>query len=130
VPRKIITTTSGPKSQRATEIQNAEVEERRIVNQIRLKKKMFPVCNVSPLSLQPGMVIPIPGKPTGQSSFLSVTNSASSGERISTRPSTISPFESRISLVFALASQANSLTQRRKCFSLSNFVISLLLFHS
>ncbi|KOM39050.1 hypothetical protein LR48_Vigan03g243200 [Vigna angularis] len=73
---------------------------------------MFPVCNLSPVSLQPGMVIPVPGKSTGQSSFLSVTNSSSSGERISTRPSTISPFESRISLVFALASQANSLSQR------------------
>ncbi|KAK7378798.1 hypothetical protein VNO80_04246 [Phaseolus coccineus] len=73
---------------------------------------MFPVCNLSPLSLQPVRVIPIPGKPTRHSSFLSVTNSASPGERISTRKSTVSPFESRISLVFALASQANSLSQR------------------
>lgn len=121
--RKIVTSTSGPKSQRATEIQNAE-EEGRLVNQIRLKK-MFPVCNLSPLSLQPVRVVPIPGKPTRHSSFLSVTNS---GERISTRKSNISPFESRISLVFALASQANSLSQRRNCFSPSNFVISLLLF--
>ncbi|ESW34900.1 hypothetical protein PHAVU_001G190400 [Phaseolus vulgaris] len=70
---------------------------------------MFPVCNLSPLSLQPVRVVPIPGKPTRHSSFLSVTNS---GERISTRKSNISPFESRISLVFALASQANSLSQR------------------
>ncbi|CAJ1885517.1 unnamed protein product [Sphenostylis stenocarpa] len=73
---------------------------------------MFPVCNLSPLSLQPVMVTSILGKPTKHSSFLFVTNSASSGEGISTRRSTISPFESRISLIFALASQANSLSQR------------------
>ncbi|KAL2345232.1 hypothetical protein Fmac_006517 [Flemingia macrophylla] len=69
---------------------------------------MFPLSNPS-LFLQPSIVPPIPGKPT----TLSVTNSASSVERIITvHRRTISPFESRISLVFALASQANSLSQR------------------
>ncbi|KAG5083950.1 hypothetical protein JHK82_054116 [Glycine max] len=75
---------------------------------------MFTICNPSSLSRQPGIVAPIPVKPIKHSSNLSVTNSASSGERISssTRRRTISPFESRISLIFALASQANSLSQR------------------
>ncbi|KAK7396690.1 hypothetical protein VNO78_17848 [Psophocarpus tetragonolobus] len=60
---------------------------------------MFPVCNLSSLSLQSRIAAP----------FLSVTNS---GERISNRGKIISPFESRISLIFALASQANALSQR------------------
>ncbi|XP_029126875.1 heme-binding-like protein At3g10130, chloroplastic isoform X2 [Cajanus cajan] len=73
---------------------------------------MFPLSNPS-LSLQSSIVAPIPAKPTKHSSTLSVTNSASSGERITAaRRRTISPFEARISLVFALASQANSLSQR------------------
>ncbi|KAH1258793.1 Heme-binding-like protein, chloroplastic [Glycine max] len=65
-------------------------------------------------SLQSSILTPIPVKPTKLSSNLSVTNSASYGERISssTRRRTISPFESRISLIFALAPQANTLSQR------------------
>ncbi|XP_061366746.1 heme-binding-like protein At3g10130, chloroplastic isoform X2 [Gastrolobium bilobum] len=55
----------------------------------------------------------IPRKPNKFSSTNSIiTNTASPGERISTRRRTMSASETRISLIFALASQANSLSQR------------------
>ncbi|XP_027349516.1 heme-binding-like protein At3g10130, chloroplastic [Abrus precatorius] len=72
---------------------------------------MFPVSKPS-VSLQSSMVPSIPVKPNIHSSTFSITNSASSGERITTRRRTMSPFETRISLIFALASQATSLSQR------------------
>ncbi|KAK7284860.1 hypothetical protein RJT34_19613 [Clitoria ternatea] len=62
------------------------------------------------LSLQSSIVAPIPPKPNNtNSSNLSITNSA---RRVTTLRRTTSSFETRISLIFALASQANSLTQR------------------
>ncbi|KAJ1381173.1 SOUL heme-binding protein [Sesbania bispinosa] len=72
---------------------------------------MLPLCNPS-LSLQSSIVTSIPWKPDNRSSIVSITNSASSGERINNRRRTMSAFEARISLIFALASQANSLSQR------------------
>jgi hypothetical protein len=54
------------------------------------------------------------GKPNNK--ILSITNSASSGNRLNTQRKTISAFEARISLIFALASQSTSLSQRRKCY--------------
>ncbi|KAJ1394508.1 SOUL heme-binding protein [Sesbania bispinosa] len=72
---------------------------------------MLPLCNPS-LSLQSSIVTSIPWKPDNRSSIVSITNSASSGERISNRRRTMSASEARISLIFALASQANSLSQR------------------
>lgn len=89
------------------------------MNQIQsAEENMLLFATLLLFSLQSSILTPIPVKPTKLSSNLSVTNSASYGERISssTRRRTISPFESRISLIFALASQANSLSQRRKCF--------------
>lgn len=50
------------------------------------------------------------GKPNNK--ILSITNSASSGNRLNTQRKTISAFEARISLIFALASQSTSLSQR------------------
>ncbi|CAI8614850.1 unnamed protein product [Vicia faba] len=67
---------------------------------------LIPLCNPS-LSLHSAS---IHGKPN--KTIVSITNSASSGNRISTQRRTISAFEARISLIFALASQSTSLSQR------------------
>ncbi|CAK8568584.1 unnamed protein product [Lathyrus sativus] len=67
---------------------------------------LIPLCNPS-LSLQSAS---IHGKPN--KTIISITNSASSGNRVSTQRRTISAFEARISLLFALASQSTSLSQR------------------
>jgi hypothetical protein len=53
------------------------------------------------------------GKPNKK--VVSITNSASSSNRVSTQRRTMSAFEARISLIFALASQSTFLSQRRKC---------------
>lgn len=50
------------------------------------------------------------GKPNKK--VVSITNSASSSNRVSTQRRTMSAFEARISLIFALASQSTSLSQR------------------
>ncbi|KAI5425477.1 hypothetical protein KIW84_031328 [Lathyrus oleraceus] len=67
---------------------------------------LISLCNPS-LSLQS---VSIHGKPN--KTIISITNSASSGDRISTRRRTMSAFEARISLIFALTSQSTSLSQR------------------
>ncbi|CAJ2632349.1 heme-binding-like protein At3g10130, chloroplastic [Trifolium pratense] len=67
---------------------------------------IIPLCNPS-LSLQSTS---FHGKPNNK--ILSITNSASSGNRLNTQRKTISAFEARISLIFALASQSTSLSQR------------------
>lgn len=68
---------------------------------------LIPLCNPS-LSLKSAT---IPVKPNKK--VLSIINSASSNNRVSTqRRTTISAFEARISLIFALASQSASLSQR------------------
>ncbi|XP_057438129.1 heme-binding-like protein At3g10130, chloroplastic isoform X2 [Lotus japonicus] len=67
---------------------------------------MLPLCNAS-LSSQSSIRTSIPGRPN-----IAITNSASSSERISNRRRTMSAVEARSSLILALASQANSLTQR------------------
>ena len=86
-----------------------------VANQIEFdyESNMLPLCNPS-LCLQSRIALSIPRKTNKHSSI--ITNSASSGERMSRqRTTTFSPFEARISLIFALASQATSLSQRRKC---------------
>ncbi|KAL5060238.1 hypothetical protein RYX36_031842 [Vicia faba] len=67
---------------------------------------LIPLCNPS-LSLHSASIHEKPNK-----TIVSITNSASSGNRISTQRRTISAFEARISLIFALASQSTSLSQR------------------
>lgn len=71
---------------------------------------LIPLCNPS-LSVQSA---PIPVKPN--KTIISITNSASSNNRVTTQRKTISAFEARISLIFALASQSASVSQRRKCY--------------
>ncbi|XP_057718884.1 heme-binding-like protein At3g10130, chloroplastic isoform X1 [Arachis stenosperma] len=71
---------------------------------------MVPLCNPT-LSLP----LRIPTKANNRSSNSIITNSASSSKRQRTTTTTsFSPFETRVSLIFALASQATSLSQRRK----------------
>ncbi|XP_039683620.1 heme-binding-like protein At3g10130, chloroplastic isoform X1 [Medicago truncatula] len=69
---------------------------------------LIPLCNPS-LSIQSAPISVKPNK-----TIISITNSASSNNRVSTQRRTISAFEARISLIFALASQSFSLSQRRK----------------
>ncbi|XP_072076972.1 heme-binding-like protein At3g10130, chloroplastic isoform X4 [Arachis hypogaea] len=69
---------------------------------------MVPLCNPT-VSLP----LPIPTKAKNRSSNSIITNSASSSKRQRTTTTTsFSPFETRVSLIFALASQATSLSQR------------------